>query len=246
VIAQAGFAGRLKRGAAFVAIVWGVAGSFVTFDVVAMRGMDLALDYQELFGSLLTSSLSESTSCVSEPDAVAATDPQQRSLARAGACALGIAVGREAMFRQYAASDPQVLEPLTSSVELSASALGVTPPGSFVPRQQANAHREFVAWVEADTNKTARQLAARFAAPTCYTYKLGAVWGYSEVVRMALPAGRAAFAVEIRYYARQIPVPDELWRAMLEPSAAAAGSAELESERNALTAKVLEFLAAQP
>ena len=60
-----------------------------------------------------------------------------------------------------------------------------------------------------------------------------------------LPSDTAAFAVEIRYYARQIPLPEELWRRMLQPSSAPAAAAELESESNAVTAAILTFLREQ-
>ena len=62
---------------------------------------------------------------------------------------------------------------------------------------------------------------------------------------MAVPSDTSVFAVEIGYYARQIPVPGELWHTMLQPSTAAAGSAELEAESNAVTAAMLSFLDGQ-
>jgi hypothetical protein len=243
VAARSGLATRLKRAAAFVAIVWGVAASFVAFELAALRGMNLALAYPELFGGVLLSrAVSDSTSCVTGPE-----DGGDRSQpdAPASSFALGVGVGREAVFRQWATTTPEAIGPLTVAVQQAAGELGVSFPGSFAPHQLANAHREYVAWIEADGRGTARQLADRYSPRTCHAYKLGAVWGYSEVVRMALPAQRAALAVEIRHYARQIPLPEELWRPMLEPAGSPAGSAELEAEMAALSAQVLAFLREQ-
>lgn len=232
---------RLKRAAAFVAIVWGVAASFVAFEVAALRAMDVVLAYPDVFGRLLLPrAVSESTSCLAGPV------ERERPGARAGSFALGVAVGREAVFRQWATSNPAAIDPLTAQVQQAAGALAVPSPGSFVPQQLAYANTEFVGWIEADGDGTARQLAARYSPQACHAYKLGAVWGYSEVVRMVLPAERAVFAVEMGHYARQIPVPEELLHPMLRPAASPAGSAELEAEMAAATAHIVAFLDGKP
>lgn len=239
-MAATSLATRLKRAAAFVAIVWGVALSFVAFEVAILRGMDLALTHPDVFGSLLLRrDVSESTSCDAGP-----ADPATpgRRGARADAFTLGVGLGREAVFRQWARSNPAAVDPLAAHVQQAAESLGVPAPGSFVPQRLANANTEFVAWLEADRHATAQRLAALHSPQACHAYKLGAVWGYSEVVRMALPGRPAVFRVEIRHYARQIPVPEALWRPMLEPSAAPAGSAELEAEMAAVSAQLVAFL----
>ena len=235
------FAARLKRAAVFVAIVWGVAASYVAFEVAAIRATNLALAYPGVFeGVLLPKVVSESTSC----QAALAEGGGERDLAaaRAGSFALGVAVGHEAVFRQWARSNPGLIEPLAADVQKAAAGLGVSSPGSFVPQRLAEANQEFIGWIEADDRGTARQLAGRYAPEACHAYKLGAAWGYSEVVRMALPSHRAAFAVEIRYYAQQIPIPEALWTPMLEPSSFPAGSAELESEMDAARGRIVAFL----
>lgn len=232
---------RLKRAAAFVAIVWGVAASYLAFEVATIRGMNAALAYPEFFGGLVVSpTVSASTSCLAPP--VEPDGEREPPASRADAFMLGVAVGHEAVFRQLARSNPQAIAPLIAQVENGAAALSVPPPGPFVPERLADANREFVTWIEGDGRGTARQLASRYAPQACQAYKLGAVWGYSEVVRLSLPDHRAAFGVEIRYYARQIHVPDELWRPMLEPSSFAAGSVELEGEMAAASARIVAFL----
>jgi hypothetical protein len=225
----------------FVAIVWGVAASYVAFEVAALRAMNLALAYPGLFGGVvLPKVVSESTSCEATPSE--GRGERTTSAGRAGAFALGVSVGHEAVFRQWARSNPALIEPLDAEVQKTAASLGVASPGSFVPQRLAEANQEFIGWIEADDRSTARQLAGRYGPEACHAYKLGAAWGYSEVVRMALPSYRAVFGVEIRYYARQIPIPDELVAPMLEPSSFPAGSAELESEMDVTRGRILAFL----
>jgi hypothetical protein len=65
-------------------------------------------------------------------------------------------------------------------------------------------------------------------------------------VRMALPAERVVFPAEIRHYAKQIPIPDDLWQPMLPPAASPAGSAELEAAMAAISARIVAFLDDQP
>jgi hypothetical protein len=236
---------RLKRAAAFVAIVWGVAATFVGADVISMFAMDAVFRNPDRLGRFATANLTASRSCLVEPDLVPRDLTQPAMSGRDGAFTLGVIVGRQAVFRQYAASKPGALAPLGAAVEQSASELRVAAPTPFTPRRLANANTEFGAWLERDDNRTARQIAARYSPQACHAYKLGAVWGYREVVHMAVPSDTAAFAVEIRYYARQIPLPEELWRRMLQPSSAPAAAAELESESNAVTAAILTFLREQ-
>ena len=234
-------AARVKRAAAFVAIVWGVAATFVVFEVAALRGTDLAIAYQELFGSLLLSSaVSDSTTCVSDGDGAAGA--AEARTARAQVWGFGLLVGHDAIFRQFQAIDPQALAELAAQIDRSAAALGVPAPERFTPRQLANANTEFVAFIEADNRATARGLARRYSPQVCHLYKLGAVWGYSEVVRRALPGERAAFAVEIRHYARLANLPEEMWRPMLAPTPAAATRAELDADTAALTDAITRHL----
>ena len=179
------FGTRLKQGAAFVAIVWGVAASFVAFDVLALKGMDLAVAYQDLFGNLLlTAATTESRTCVVQPEerAGGTLSIQETRGAQAGAWLLGLGVGRDAVVRQFSAADSGALTQLAATVEQLADSLGVPAPGVFEPEQIANANREFVAFVEADSRGTAHQLAVGHTGLACQVYKLGAMWGYSGVV----------------------------------------------------------------
>jgi hypothetical protein len=248
LIAGPGFAKRLKRAAAFVAIVWGVAATFVVFEVLALGGMDVVVSYQDLFGKLLLSpAITESKTCVVEPDdrAGAAGGGLRASDARAASWLLGVVLGRDASLRQFSTSNPETLAALSAGREQFAGDLGVPAPDVFVPRQLANANSEFVAFVEADGRDTAHQLAIRHSPQACQLYKLGAVWGYSEIVRLAIPDARAVHAVEIRHYAQQANLPDELWRPMVAGTPRGAVKRDPASD-SALTNGITKFLTDQP
>ena len=155
-----------------------------------------------------------------------------------------VALGRDASLRQWSTADPQMLAALSAVREELSGDLGVPAPDVFVPRQLANANREFVAFVEADSRDTAHQLAIRYSPQACQLYKLGAVWGYSEIVRLAAPDARTVFAVEIRHYAQQANLPDELWRPMV--AATPRGAVKRDPADSALTDGITKFLTGQP
>ena len=99
------FASRVRRVIAFIAIVWGVAATFVAFEVVSLSAVDLALSYPALFGDLMLSrTVTESTSCAAP---AGSERPQPSTMiseadARVGPWLLGVSLGRDAVFRQYA------------------------------------------------------------------------------------------------------------------------------------------------
>ena len=67
---------------------------------------------------------------------------------RVGPWQLGISLGRDALFRQYAGSNRQTLEQLAKGRDDLAARLSVASPEPFTPEQIANANTEFVAFVE--------------------------------------------------------------------------------------------------
>lgn len=220
--------GRLKRVLAFVAIVWLVAGSFVIFEVVAMRGFDLVLDTPSLHGSVMLSpATQQSTACVVQPgEAIPGPAPDLNANgARARAWMLGLQVGEYAQARQW--SNPGTLGEYARDIARQSSELAVAAPAAFVPNQIANAHREFIAFVENDAAHTAHQIAVRYSPEACDLYKLGAFRGYSSLVRTLLPGERVEFAIEIRHYARRLSLPETLWEPMVEPAPRGATRAAL-------------------
>ena len=240
------FASRIRHVIAFVAIVWGVAASFVVFEVVSLSAVDLALSFPALFGDLMLSrTVTESTSCV-PPSASQRPQPSttiSEADARAGAWELGVNLGRDAVFRQYAGSNRQVLDVLAKGRDGLAARISVAPPEPFTPEQIANANTEFVAFVEqGGAAETARQLAARHSPRACEVYKLGAFWGYSEMVRPLLPGERTVFGIEIRYHAMRGDVPAPLWTPMLQPTAAGASREDIIAATQRLTDDVTTYL----
>lgn len=239
---------RAKRALAFVAIVWAVAGSYVAFEVASYGGMDLMRSHPEPFGDLLLSrATTQSTTCVVAPgeSARGAEGGVSASEARAASWLLGISLGSDAVVRHLRTADPQVLEPMVAHMSRVSEALGVPVPVVFVPRQVANAHREFAQFVEGDGRQTAHQLAVRYSPQACELYKLGAFWAYSAAVRVVLGDRQATYDAEIRHYARKAALPEPLWQPLLEPPRAADG-AERAANNEAVTAGVTKYLMTQP
>src|SRR5688572_20260198 len=107
------FVSRARHVIAFIAIVWGVAATFVAFEVLSLSAVDFALSQPALFGDLMLSrTVTESTSCAAPADSARPQPPTMLNKADAhvGPWLLGISLGRDAVFRQYAGSNRQVLE----------------------------------------------------------------------------------------------------------------------------------------
>jgi hypothetical protein len=239
------FASRLRNLVVFVAIVWGVATTFVAFDMVLVRSADLLESYPAIFGDLaLSRTVTESTSCEVRPG----DSPIQRAPvvgageARSGAWLLGLSLGRDALLRQYAGAKVQALDELGADRNSLADRLGVPAPAVFRAQQMANANIEFVAVVEQDAGGTAHGLAVTFSPQACELFKLGAFWGYSEMVRPALPGERAVFAMEIRHHARRAGLPEPLWSPMLQRVPADAKFDDVVAQTTALTNGVTTHL----
>lgn len=240
------FASRVRHVIAFIAIVWGVAATFVAFEVVSLSAVDLALSYPALFGDVMLSrTVTESTSCAAPSGSERPrTSPTiSEADARVGPWLLGLSLGRDAMFRQYAPSNRQVLEQLAKDRDDLAARLSVSSPEPFTPEQIANANTEFVAFVEqGGAAETAKQFATTHSPRACELFKLGAVWGYSEMIRPVLPGERAVFGMEIRHYARRADVPEALWSPMLQVTSADAKREAIIASTEALTDGVTAYL----
>jgi hypothetical protein len=239
-------ASRIRHAIAFVAIVWGIAATFVAFEVVALSGMDVALSFPDLFGNvLLPRAVTESTSCsVGAVTGTAEPRPPAAGLrdARVSAWLLGVSLGRDAIFRQYTAADSQMLEQTVSGMRTVAGRLGVPPPPVFHPVQRANANSDFIAFVEDDGSETARQLAQIYSPQTCEVFKLAAFWGYSELVRPMLPGEGAAFAMEIRHHAQRAGLPEALWGPMMQRVPRDAKADDVINQTTTLTNGVTTYL----
>jgi hypothetical protein len=240
---------RARNVIAFVAIVWGIAATFVAFEVVALSGMDLVLSYPAIAGDLILSrTVTQSTSCT----VLVGEKPGQLSPvinqtdANVGSWYLGVGLGRDAVVRQFAGSDRRFLDQLATARNDLATRLAVPPPDVFTPQQMATANTEFVAFVEqGGAGETARRLAVTFSPQACELFKLGALWGYSEMVRPVLPGERAVFALEIRHHAMRAGVPEPLWSPMLARTPGNAKPDDIVTQMETLTNGVSTYLAGQ-
>jgi hypothetical protein len=242
------FGWRLRNAVAFVAIVWGIAATFIAFEVVSLSGLDLALSYPALFGNVaLSRAVTQSTSCTVGPGETSDLDPPRAASAdaRVGAWLLGIGIGRAAVLRQFVRSNPRSLDQMAAGLDGLAGRLGVPPPAVFRPERMANANTEFVAFVEQDAGETAHRFAVGSSPQACELFKLGALWGYSEMVRPTLLGERAVFAMEIRHHAQRAEVPESLWNPMLQRIPADAKREEVIEQMTVLTNGVTTYLARQ-
>ena len=200
-----------------------------------------------MFGTLtISKEVSESSTCVlsvrEQPMAHPEAAPPSAITA---SWLLGLGVGQDAVARQWTTVNREVLDGSAARIQQLAVALGAPVPALFSPKRSADANREFVSFLETDAQRTAHALALKYSPRACQLFKLGAVWGYSEMVRPSLPGERAVFTAEINYYARQAGLPAPLWQPMLERTRRDATSDEIMTETNSLTSNVTANLMAE-
>jgi hypothetical protein len=243
--ASPSFGTRLTHAGLFVAIVWAVAGSFVAFELVSLRGMDFALAHPAIFRNLLLSRATQaSTAC--DPGSAAAGGTNRRAAARAdvraGSWTLGMRVGRDAQARMATTVTPDVLGASAQGIRQLAGALGVAEPRRFLAREVLNANIEFVSFIEADADGTAHGLAVNYSPDACRLYKLGAFWGYAALVRTGVPGERNVYTVEINYYAKELDLPRALWQPFIERTPRNATAQDINAQNMDLTARLTSHL----
>jgi hypothetical protein len=221
-----------------------VAATFVGFEMIALWGMGFALSQPQWFGRLvLSSATQQSTACEVRPgERPGAPSTLSPSDARVGSWMLGLRVGQDAQARQSRTVAPTVLAASATGVRQVASLLRVPTPGVFEPHNLVLANTEFLSFVEGDGSGTAHGLAVAYSPQACLAYKLGSLWGYALLSRFALPGEASIFAVEIRYYAPQIGLPEEVWRPMIEPTPREATADQINSQSTRLTEAVTRHL----
>jgi hypothetical protein len=236
---------RAGRVLLFVAIVWSVAGSFVAIEIATLGGMDFVLSKPDLVGNLaLSNAARDSKTCTVEARASGAGSHTPAEV-RVTAWLMGLNIGRDSIARQSASVDRDTLAEVMKDVETLASTLGVPPPEPFVPRQLADANTEFIKFVESDSNETARALARRHSPEACHLFKLGAFWGYANLVRPFLAGERPIFAAEIHHHARRIELDAALWQPMTEGTKSSASGEEIFRSDIALTEALTTHLGSQ-
>lgn len=237
---------RLKNAVLFVAIVWALAASFVAFELLSLSFTDAIVANPERAGDLaLSRATQQSTACKVGPDeATGQAGPLAATEAKADAWMLGVHFGSDTQSGKP--SGDRTASQFVSEVERLAEKLAVPAPGRFTARQIANAHDEFVSYVEADAGGTAHRLAVRYSPEACQIYKLGAFWGYTMWIRVGLPGTASAMAIPINYYGRQVGLPEPLRTAMITPAPADGSRSDRAAEAIALTDAVMKHLAGAP
>lgn len=226
---------RLKRAALFVAIVWALAASFVAFELLSLSFTDVMVANPEQAGNLMLSAATQqSTACtVAAGEATGQAGVLAAPEANADSWMLGVHFGSAT---QVAAQGGDPSRPQgDGEVKRLANELAVPEPKPFSARQIANAHDEFVAHVEAGAGETAHRIAVSYSPQACQVFKLGALWGYTMWIRVALPGAAIPMSVPINYYARMVGVPEPLTKTMTTPTAADGSRADRASEAIALT-----------
>lgn len=236
---------RLKGFLAFVSIVWLVAASFIALEVVALRGADILFAYPDTLGHhLLSDSTKSSTVCDVAPGERSESAGQDigPELARAAAWTLGLRVGEEVVVRQTPEAPEDMRERAATAVQRLADSLSVPRPAPFSWRQAAMAYAEFVDYVEVDSSSTAHQVAVLYSPDACRLYKLGSFWGYSSLIRPAVPGSRSLHAAVIHHYARALGLPDALWKPMYDPSPAEGTFDSISEDTRKLTEGMTKYL----
>jgi hypothetical protein len=234
------FHSRVGRVLLFVAIVWAVAGSFVAFEIAILGGMDWVMSSERTRDIALGNAARDSKTCTVEAGARA----EPAGEVRVAAWTMGLMIGRDGVARQSASVSRDTLAEGLKDVEALANTLGVPSPQPFVPRQLADANTEFIRYIESDANETARALAREHSSSVCHLFKLGAYWGYANLVRPFIPGERPIFAAEIRHHARE-RLPEELWRPMTEGTRASASREEIFRTDAAVTDGLTKYLGGQ-
>ena len=132
--AERPLASRVRHAIVFVAIVWGIAATFVAFELLALSGMDVALSFADGFSDIaLSRAVTQSTSCTRARRGRHGRRAEGRGLrdARVGAWLLGVSLGRDAVVRQLSGANPQSLEQTADRLRVLAGRLGVPTPSLF-------------------------------------------------------------------------------------------------------------------
>jgi hypothetical protein len=148
----------------------------------------------------------------------------------------------DARVRELLAAQQRMVDNAAAERDRVASLLKAPRPAPFTPANEATVNIEFVPFVENDGNQTARALATVHGSEACELYKMGAYWGFSLLVRAALPGEPNIYAREIAYYARRLEVPESLWQPMVSRTPADAAGEKLATEADAATRSVTAYL----
>lgn len=119
--------------------------------------------------------------------------------------------------------------------------LGVALPPPFLPTQTSRAISDFVALVDSVSNDTAVALAGKYGPRVSAVYKLGLLWGFSQLYRGNDPGARNVFASEITLYSDQLKMPPDLKNAMTGPSRTRAPFRDVMAEAEQISKTIAEY-----
>ena len=235
---------RFKHALLFLAIVWGVASTFVAIEMISLHGMDFVSQHPSWFGRLALSNATQHSTACDAPPSRPSTGATLLSAAdaRAGSWILGVSFGQDAQARQSTTIDPAVLESSASRLRQLSGLLATAPPRPFTPQRQLLANTEFVEALERDADGTAHGLAVAYSPAACQLYKLGGFWGYATLSRFALRGAPSMFGIEIGYYAQRAGLPGTLWRPMIARTPQTATVEQINEESARLTTAVTQYL----
>lgn len=248
---------RLKRAAAFTAIVWAVAASFVAFDILALAGFDRMLETSLMRGLALPAAVRNSTTCTQPAAAVDRALGHQANDTSASIWLLGVTAGVHARNSPWAVAGSTRGDGERSAerrpahdrsaqaaraVDELATRLRVPIPVPVRPQGSVDPNTAFTFSVESDPDGTARGIAENYTEAACHLYKAGAYWGYAMEVRMALPGTLSGFGSEIEYHARRANLPEELWSPALAVTPSNARREDLVEEARGLTEGITQHL----
>jgi hypothetical protein len=241
------FVHRVKAAGAFLAIVWGVAATFILFDQLV-----IGIGGRLAESGFLPAAVEHSRVCVASPPGPDAPQPVSPDVL-SGAWMLGMRTGLHAraalmvaenertatpQTRERVAATRRMIDAVAADIAQRAAALRVPPPPSFVPTNVAMENVDFPPFIEGDGNQTAKALTASYGTEACQVFQMGAYWGHSALVRTALPGQANIHAAEIGHYARLLRLPESLWRPLVERTPADATGETLATEVDRATAAV--------
>jgi len=249
---------RVKPLAAFLAIVWGVAASFIGLESIVVSVFSrLTESSGALADFALPEAVKNSQLCRADGDPAIPGDrfsPDNRAAVWMLGTRMGLftranlLVGDTArptddrQSQEWLAAQRRFADGTAAVVERLSAALNVPRPAVFAPVNQVTINIEFVPFVEGAGNATGRALAVAYGNGACELYKMGAYWGFSMWVRTALPGEPNIYAREITYYARRLVLPESLWRPMIARTPSNASGQTLAAEVDAATDRVTAYL----
>jgi hypothetical protein len=203
----------------FLGIAWGVALSFRL--VMRAGGALLGLMIErDLLPATLVGPKQANQPAAADCSAVAAeavrpVSPEQLRVAASGAFTLGVQLGFASCLLDNSGDDPTAAQSMLPGLAESARQLELPAPMLRKSPRLLDSSALFAEAVRDDGQCLAARLSRRHTPRHAALFRLGAIAGYYVLFRSARPAARELFLPELRFYAQEAGVPDQLWRPLL-------------------------------